>query len=143
MTDTTPSTAVATLVALDGGRSPSQLSPADAAALATAPVSAPPGSAPPGSGSGPPAPPPDPSQPGKPLGKGRILLRSEVLRFLRHKHLLSQQDMANDCWRRNFILSIATIKRSEGGDAVRYRTAREFARYFNVPVELLLLDPPK
>ncbi len=143
MTDTTPSAAVAPLVALDGDRSPSPLSPADAAALAAPPVSAPPGPAPPDPGAGSLGPPPDPSPPGKPLGKGRVLLRAEVLRFLRHQRLLSQQDMADDCWRRNFILSIATIKRAELGDAVRYRTAREFARYFAVPVELLLLDLPK
>jgi hypothetical protein len=34
--------------------------------------------------------------------------------------------------------SIATIKRAETGHAVRYRIAREFARFFEVPFEALL-----
>lgn len=141
MTDTTPSAVLAPLVALDVDRSAPPISPADAAALAAPPVPTSLGSPP--SGSPPSGPKTGPSPPGEPLSKGRVFLRAEVLRFLRHQRLLSQQDMADDCWRRNFVLSIATIKRAEGGDAVRYRTAREFARYFTVAVEHLLLDPPK
>jgi hypothetical protein len=159
MTDTTPSAAPAVLVALDSSRSTVPLSPAHAAALAVplapadpeaggpslvadtltlAPGSSPP-SEPPAAGGDSLAPPSDPPK----SGKGRVFLRPEVLRFLRLQKLLSQQDMADDCWRRNFRLSIATIKRSEGGEAVRYRTAREFARYFCVPVEYMLLEPIK
>ncbi|MBP6749231.1 MAG: helix-turn-helix transcriptional regulator [Xanthomonadaceae bacterium] len=167
MTDTTPSGAVATLVALDGNRTTVSLSPADAAAEgplaapmpgsgspvladgapvlsfeSSLPVTLPaaPPSVPPGSGADSLAPPSDP--PKKPA-KGSVFLRAEVLIFLRHQKLLSQQDMADDCERRHIRLSIATIKRAELGEAVRYRTAREFSRYFGVAVELLLRDPPQ
>lgn len=138
MTDTTPSTVASPLAAFDVNRPQTSLSPADAAAVGVSSTSAP-------AGSGPPAPPTWPPAmlfaelPAGPI-KGRVLPRAEVLRYLRHQRLLSQQDMVDDCWHRNFRLSIATIKRAERGDAVRFRTAREFARYFGVPVEYLLLD---
>lgn len=146
MSDTTPFGAAAALVALDGSRPTVSLSPADAAAEgALAPVTP---------GAGWPAPPCDadsaqagssPSPgPSKRFAKGSVFLRAEVLRFLRHQKLLSQQDMADDASDRNIRLSIATIKRAElGVDAARYRTAREFARYFGVAVELLLRDRPE
>ena len=138
MTDTTPSAVASPLVAFDDSRPQTPLSPADAAALGQSTTSAP-------AGSGPPAPPTWPPAmlfAELPAGsiKGRVFLRAEVLRYLRHQRLLSQQDMADDCLRRRFRLSIATIKRAEGREAVRFRTAREFARYFDVPVEYLLLD---
>ncbi|MCC7248539.1 MAG: helix-turn-helix transcriptional regulator [Lysobacter sp.] len=175
MTDTTPSGAVATLVALDGSRSTSSLSPADAASLGATHVVSPPSGDLPGAGGGgsavppssvPPSDPPDdgpdsngpaimleyseplegatsdasasPSGPPKKPAKGSVFLRAEVLRFLREQKLLSQQDMADDCDRRHIRLSIATIKRTELGHAVRYRTVHEFARYFGMPVDLLL-----
>lgn len=71
---------------------------------------------------------------GELVTRGRILLSADMLRRLRHGQMLSQQDMADDCWRRNFRISIATIKRAESGHAVRFRIARELARYFNVSV---------
>lgn len=141
MTDTTPSAAASPLVAFDGNRPQTFLSPADAAAVGVSTTSAP-------AGSGPPAPPTWPPAmlfaelPAGPI-KGRVFLRAEVLRYLRHQRLLSQQDMADDCLRRRFRLSIATIKRAEGREAVRFRTVREFARYFGVPVEYLLLESIK
>lgn len=175
MTDTTPSGAVATLLALDGSRSTTTLCPADAASLGTTHVAPPPsgdmpdagggGSAAPPSSAPPSDPPddgPDPNRPAimleysepleeatsdssasqsgspKKLAKGSVFLRAEVLRFLREQKLLSQQDMADDCDRRHIRLSIATIKRTELGHAVRYRTVHEFARYFGMPADLLL-----
>jgi hypothetical protein len=163
MTDITPYAIAAAPVSLDSSRSTVSYSPADAAALAVpvapahpeaglpSPVAdtltlqpgSPPPLEPPAAGSDSFAPQSDPPKLGKVSGKGSVLLRSEVLRFLRLQKLLSQQDMADDCLRRRFRLSIATIKRAEGGEAVRYRTAREFARYFGVPVEYLLLLPIK
>lgn len=68
------------------------------------------------------------------LHHGRVLLDKTALRTLRQSRLLSQQDLADDCWRRNIRVSIATIKRAESGRAVRYRIARELARCFEVPV---------
>ena len=75
---------------------------------------------------------------------GKILLDSTQLRHLRQSRLLSQQDLADDCWRRNIRVSIATIKRAESGRAVRFRVARELARCFDVPVMQLArrLDVP-
>jgi DNA-binding XRE family transcriptional regulator len=72
------------------------------------------------------------------LQRGRILLDRTALRALRQGRLLSQQDLADDCWRRNIRVSIATIKRAESGRAVRYRIARELARCFEVPTAALI-----
>jgi len=54
---------------------------------------------------------------------------------LRQERLLSQQELADDCWRRNIQLSLTTIKRAEIGRQVRFRIAREFARCFSVAVD--------
>lgn len=69
---------------------------------------------------------------------GRIRLDAARLRELRQTRLMSQQDLANDFWRRNIQVSIATIKRAEAGQAVRYRVARELARYFDLPPDRLV-----
>jgi hypothetical protein len=68
------------------------------------------------------------------LHRGHVQLDSALLRRLRQGKLMSQQDLADDCWRRNIQLSLTTIKRAEAGRAVRFRIAREFARCFDVPV---------
>ncbi len=69
---------------------------------------------------------------------GRVMLDNALLRQLRRLRLLSQQDLADECWRRNIRVSIATIKRAESGHAVRYRIAHELARCFEVPVLSIL-----
>ncbi len=71
-------------------------------------------------------------------GKGRAFINAARLRELRESRLLSQQDLADDCFRRRLQVSIATIKRAETGHAVRYRIVRELARYFEVPFDTLL-----
>lgn len=76
--------------------------------------------------------------PGEARNHGSVILDSGVLRRLRTARLMSQQDLADECWRRNIRVSIATIKRAEAGHAVRYRVARELARCFDVPVSDLL-----
>lgn len=73
------------------------------------------------------------------LDSGSIKLDRLALRRLRRARLLSQQELADDCWQRNIRVSIATIKRAESGRAVRFRVARELARCFNVPL-LHILD---
>lgn len=70
--------------------------------------------------------------------RGQVVLDSAELRRLRHSRLLSQQDLADHCWRRNIRVSIATIKRAESGRAVRFRIAHELARCFEVPVMRLV-----
>jgi len=69
------------------------------------------------------------------LQRGHVLLDGELLRRLRQARMFSQQDLADECWRRNIRLSLTTIKRAESGRAVRFRIAREFARCFDLPVE--------
>ncbi|MEO8671802.1 MAG: helix-turn-helix domain-containing protein [Tahibacter sp.] len=76
------------------------------------------------------------------LDRGQVALDGEVLRRLRQSRLLSQQDLADDCWRRNIRVSIATIKRAESGRAVRFRIARELARCFGIPVVRILRADP-
>lgn len=122
MTDTTPSDA-ASLSLFDSSRQSLSFSPADAAALSVPPT----GSRPSPSGDG-------------PFSPGRLRLDASALRGLRNARLLSQQDLADECWRRNIRVSIATIKRAESGHAVRFRIARELARCFDVPVARLLLS---
>ncbi len=73
------------------------------------------------------------------LHRGHVMLDSVLIRGLRQGKLMSQQDLADDCWRRNIQLSLTTIKRAESGRAVRFRIAREFARCFDVPVMKILL----
>lgn len=68
------------------------------------------------------------------LQRGYVALDAALLRSLRQARMFSQQDLADDCWRRNIRLSLTTIKRAEAGRAVRFRIAREFARCFDLPV---------
>lgn len=74
--------------------------------------------------------------------RGQVKLDSAELRRLRQSRLLSQQDLADDCWRRNIRVSVATIKRAESGRAVRFRIAHELARCFGVPVMRLVRAQP-
>lgn len=76
------------------------------------------------------------------LKGGRIRLDDTALRQLRHARLMSQQDLADDCWRRNIRVSLPTIKRAESGHAVRFRIARELARCFDVPIVRIILRSP-
>lgn len=77
------------------------------------------------------------------LHRGHVMLDGALLRQLRRTRLMSQQDLADDCWRRNIQLSLTTIKRAEAGRAVRFRIAREFARCFDVPVtKIACMDDP-
>jgi hypothetical protein len=146
MTDTHPSGSSVVYGVFDGSRAVSApLSPADAAAssppawplLAGAmPGHALPALVPPAL----PPMPPSASPPGDgiPNKKGSVLLDAAVLRGLRESRMLSQQEMADLFDLRNIRIAVATIKRAETGHAVRYRIAREFARFFGVPVETLL-----
>jgi hypothetical protein len=144
MTDTTPSTASVVYGVFDGSRAlPAPLTPADAAASGHLAWSVPDGST-----AGHPLPAPTPSPlplPAAPPGNGNpkkktgsVLLDADVLRGLRESRMLSQEEMYNDFLDRKYKVSIATIKRAETGHAVRYRIAREFARFFEVPFEALL-----
>lgn len=67
--------------------------------------------------------------------RGSITLDRNELRRLRLCTLMmSQQELANHCQRRRYIVSLPTIKRAESGARVRFRVARELARCFDVPV---------
>ncbi len=70
--------------------------------------------------------------------RGSVLLDANVLRTLREKLLLSQNDLAERCCRQRIQVSIATIKRAETWHPVRYRIAHDLARVFAVPVDDLL-----
>lgn len=77
------------------------------------------------------------------LHRGHVLLDNTLLRQLRQARCMSQQDLADDCWRRNIPLSLTTIKRAELGRAVRFRIAREFARCFDVLVtQIVRVEDP-
>lgn len=73
-----------------------------------------------------------------PASAGRVPLNSERLRELRRGLLLSQEELATQCWQRRLRVSIATLKRAETGRPVLFRTARALATFFDVPVRSLL-----
>ena len=77
------------------------------------------------------------------LQRGYVLLDAALLRSLRQTRMFSQQDLADDCWRRNIQLSLTTIKRAEAGRAVRFRIARAFAHCFDLPVERIAQITPQ
>lgn len=142
MTDTTPSTSSVVYGVFDGSRAaPTSLTPADAGAFGDLIWSVPNGSTPGPLPTHVPSPLPLAASPpgdGNPKKKGAVLLNADVLRELRESRMLSQEEMFNDFLVRRYKISIATIKRAETWHPVRYRIAREFARYFGVPVETLL-----
>lgn len=141
MTDTNPSSSSVVYGVFDGSRAASApLTPADADASAPLAWPALEGAMP---GHWLPAPsllpssasPPDD---GTPKRKGSVLLDADALRELRESRMLSQEELANLFVVRNVRISIATIKRAETRHTVRYRIAREYARFFGIPVETLL-----
>ena len=69
---------------------------------------------------------------------GRVVLEADVLRRLRRQRGLSQDDLASVCYDQRVRVSASTIKRAETGHPVLLRIAREFARYFDVPLEQLV-----
>ena len=73
---------------------------------------------------------------------GRVRLDADRLRLLRQVRLMSQQDLANDFSLRNIQISIATIKRAEGGHPVRYRIVRELARYYDQNADQIVRSHP-
>ena len=143
MTDITPSASSVVYGVFDGSRAlPAPLTAADAGASGHLIWSMPDGS-PPGHPlpTHTPSPLPLAASPpgnGNPKKKGAVLLDANALRELRESRMLSQEEMANLFDVRNIRISIATIKRAETLHAVRYRIAREFARFFGIPVEMLL-----
>ena len=74
--------------------------------------------------------------------RGSIFLDGNELRRLRLCWLMSQQELANHCQRRRYIVSLPTIKRAESGARVRFRVARELARCFDVPVLQIVRATP-
>ncbi len=74
--------------------------------------------------------------------RGSITLDRNELRRLRLCELMSQQELANHCQRRRYIVSLPTIKRAELGARVRFRVARELARCFDVPVLQIIRATP-
>ena len=143
MSDTNPSASSVVYGVFDGSRaSPAPLAPADAGASGHLVWSVPDGSAPnhplPAHMASPLPLAASPPGDGNPKKKGAVLLDADVLRELRESRMLSQQEMANLFEVRNIRISIATIKRAETWHPTRYRIAREFARFFGVPVETLL-----
>lgn len=75
--------------------------------------------------------------------RGSITLdRNELRRLRLRKLMMSQQELANHCQRRRYIVSLPTIKRAESGARVRFRVARELARCFDVPVLQIVRATP-
>lgn len=135
MTDTTPSASSVVYGVFDGSRATPSLSPADAASLAPAlpavPLAAVLAAVPPSGSSD------DPGDSG-PFKGGAVLLNATLLRRLREAKLLSQQELADALCLVHIQVSIATIKRAETGHRVRFRIARQLARYFGVAFDDLL-----
>ena len=139
MTDTTPSTSSVVYGVFDGNRTSPALSSTEAAASAAPALTLPPTMLLPSRTSEPSSElrPESPPASGK-LLRGKVRINAATLRGLREARYLSQQELVYDFERRNFQVSIATIKRAETGHDVRFRIARELARYFGVSFDDLL-----
>ena len=74
---------------------------------------------------------------GAPIQNGRLALQHKTLKALRYQCCMSQEEVAAECWRLRIRVSIASLKRAETGKAVLFRTARELAKFYQVPVETL------
>mgnify|MGYP001376047570 CR=1 FL=1 len=71
---------------------------------------------------------------------GRIPLNVDVLKTLRQRRGLSQDKLAELCFDQGYVVSISSIKRAESGMNVLYRTAKNLAGFYGIPVERLLLE---
>ncbi len=139
MTDTTPSASSVVYGVFDGNRPSPSLSPTDAAASAVLSLPLPPTMFLPSRSSDPSSErQPEPHSTSGKLLRGKVRINAATLHGLREARYLSQQELVYDFERRNFQVSIATIKRAETGHGVRFRIARELARYFDVSFDDLL-----
>ena len=71
---------------------------------------------------------------------GRTPLNPKALKHHRQRLGLSQDKLAEACLDQGYIISISSIKRAELGANVLYRTAKNLAGFYNIPVEQLLLE---
>lgn len=74
----------------------------------------------------------------KKLNDGRIKLNIATLKQKRKHFGLSQEALALHSFELKIYLSVASIKRAESGKAVLYRTAKQFAKLYNLPIEALI-----
>ncbi len=74
------------------------------------------------------------------LKDGRLPLNIRELKQQRKRLGLSQDKLAEACFDQGFVVSISSIKRAESGANVLYRTAKNLAEFYGIPVERLLLD---
>ena len=74
----------------------------------------------------------------KKLNDGRIKLNIATLKQKRKHFGLSQEALALHSFELKIYLSVASIKRAESGKAVLYRTAKQFAKLYNLPIEELI-----
>jgi|GEM_PF-1546732 len=69
---------------------------------------------------------------------GTVVLDKHKLKSFRRQIGLSQEALADACFKHQVSLSIASIKRAETGKRVLYRTAQSFAKVFGVPIANLV-----
>jgi transcriptional regulator with XRE-family HTH domain len=69
---------------------------------------------------------------------GSVRLNCARLKALRKSLGMSQEYMAYQCRDNAYCVSLATLKRAEAGHCVYYRTVRELARFYNIPITELL-----
>lgn len=74
---------------------------------------------------------------GASIYNGRLVLQHTTLKALRYQCCMSQEEVAAECCRLRIRVSIASLKRAETGKTVLFRTARELAKFYQVPVETL------
>ncbi len=67
-----------------------------------------------------------------------ITLPAGRIAALRRERLLTQAQLVEACVQRRLYVSIATLKRAEGGRSVSLRTASDLARFFEIPLAQLL-----
>ena len=70
---------------------------------------------------------------------GRIRLNTAKLKAQRRLSGMSQEALALHSFELKIYLSIASIKRAESGKAVLYRTAKQFAKLYDIALEELVI----
>ncbi|WP_212916416.1 helix-turn-helix domain-containing protein [Marinomonas sp. A3A] len=74
---------------------------------------------------------------------GRIPLNVSLLKEQRRRCGLSQEKFAEQCLKQGLLVSMSSIKRAELGMNVLYRTAAHIAKFYDIPVETLLINDAK
>ncbi len=73
--------------------------------------------------------------------EGRVKPNVERLKQLRRSYGISQEELADLCLARTLRVSVSSIKRAEAGKNLLFRTIRDLAQFYGVPIDELIASP--